>query len=282
MGGSGDQKVTTYMHQAQFIEDAHQVLIWAIGNEMDDDLTFPPFQWFVPVDIDSAVLGVGFALSSFPSLYDMYGKFMAGLDVDALFDQIFLQTTSGPLITNLVAEQATELADDIEVNALPRYEAGMRDINAVMSSSFVIGRSNIEVGRIKALSKFDAELRYKMIPVAGERWRGHLDWNKAVIEIYAQIIKLYVSGKIDIAEQWAEIDLKQRLWDYTIIDNLRLAIGATSGGHRTSTDALGGKPTQTQKAIGGAMTGAAIGTEINAGWGTAIGAVVGAAAGYFM
>ena len=281
MGGDGGKQEVLVRH-AQYVEDAHQWLIWAIQNELDDDITFPPYVGHTYADLDSAFFGVGYAISSFPSLYDMYGKFMAGLDVDALYDQIFLQTTTGPLITNLVAEQAVELADDITVNVLPRYETGLRDINAVISSSFVIGRSNIESNRVKALSKFDAELRYRLIPVASERWGKHLDWNKNVIEIYANIIKLYLAAKIDTDTSFYELETKSRLWDYTVLDNFRLAVGVLTGASRTTTDSLGGGPSQGQKALGGAMTGAAIGTEINAGWGTVIGAVVGAAAGYFL
>jgi len=77
-----------------------------------------------------------------------------------------------------------------------------------------------------------------------------------------------------------EFAVKGELWNYTILEQLRLIIGAAQGGTRTTSDVVGA-PTKTQKVIGGAMSGAAVGTEINAGWGTAIGAVVGASAGYF-
>lgn len=281
MGGGADTNSVVTTQQAQFIQYAHQQLIWYCEVEIQRDYNDSPWQGYPAMDLDNAFFGLGFSLSSFPSLYDMYGKFMAGLDVDALYNQLFLDTTTGPLITNLVAEQAVELADDVEQNILPRFETGMRDINAVMSSTYIVGKALIEAARIKALSKFDAELRYKLIPEVGARWGGHLNWNKNVVEMYGHVLKLYISSKIDTDSQFMEFRAKDYMWNWTLFDNYRLAIGATAGGSRVTTDALGGT-TQTQKALGGAMTGAAIGTEINAGWGTAIGAVVGAAAGYFM
>jgi hypothetical protein len=281
MGGGGNQDVKTTVRHAEYLEAAHQALLWHIENQFDDWIDNSAYAGFVPVDLDPAFFGIGFIISSFPSLYDMYGKFMAGLDVDALYNQIFLDTTTGPLITNLVGEQAIELADDLETNILPRYETGMRDINAVMSSTYAVGKALIENTRIKALSKYDAELRYRLIPTAGERWGKHLDWNKNVVEVYGNLLKLYVSARIDVDNQFYDFKAKNSLWNFTVFENYRLAIGTLTGATRTSSDGLGG-PTQGQKALAGAMSGAAIGTEINAGWGTAIGAVVGAAAGYFM
>lgn len=281
MGGGGDTKNEVTTRQSQFIQDAHQQLLWFVETEVRAKLDNSPFAGFPFFDTDCAFFGLGFTLCSFPSLYDMFGKFMAGLDVDALYNQIFLDTTTGPLITNLTGEQAVELADDLEQNTLPRFEVGMRDINAVMSSTFIVGKALIETGRTKALSKFDAELRYRLIPEAGERWRAHLNWNKGVVELYGQLLKLYISANLDTNNQFMDYRAKDFLWNMTLFDNYRLAVGATAGGSRTTSDVVGG-PSQTQRTIGGAMTGAAIGTEINAGWGTAIGAVVGAAAGYFL
>ena len=71
-----------------------------------------------------------------------------------------------------------DLADESEVNAstdaqraivseqlmadiLPRFQAGMRDINAVQSSAFVIGQAIIEGMGQRDVAKFDADLRYK-------------------------------------------------------------------------------------------------------------------------
>ena len=53
------------------------------------------------------------------------------------------------------------LNDQLSSDVLPRFEAGMRDINAVQSSAFVIGRAIIEGMGARDVAKFDADLRYK-------------------------------------------------------------------------------------------------------------------------
>jgi len=53
---------------------------------------------------------------------------------------------------------AATLDDDINANVLPRFEAGMRDINAVVSSAFPIGRAIIEAFRDRDVAKFSADI----------------------------------------------------------------------------------------------------------------------------
>ena len=53
------------------------------------------------------------------------------------------------------------LNDQLLSDVLPRFEAGMRDINAVQSSAFVIGQAIIEGMGDRDVAKFDADLRYK-------------------------------------------------------------------------------------------------------------------------
>ena len=48
-----------------------------------------PYLDYEGIAIEAAFFSAGYTIASFPSLYDMYGKFMAGLDVDTLFSQIF-------------------------------------------------------------------------------------------------------------------------------------------------------------------------------------------------
>lgn len=69
----------------------------------------------------------------------------------AAFDQILAATTA----------HGDVLDDQISSNVQPRFEAGMRDINAVQSSAFAIGRAIIEGMRDRDISKFAADLQFK-------------------------------------------------------------------------------------------------------------------------
>jgi hypothetical protein len=222
-------EMTSVARYAPYIEAKHSSFLddAAIRRvAIEDD---SPYDTFTDIEIEAAFFGTGYLISSFPSLYDMFGKFMAGLDVDALFDQIFEDTVNGTAIDNLVSAEADRLSDDIEQDAAPRFETGMRDMNAVMSSSFVIGRALMETIRTKAVSRFSAEVRSRMIPVATERWGKHLEWNKAVTDVYAQVLKFYISAKMDINTHNFEMKMKDKVWPFTVLQYEGACLGVLQG-----------------------------------------------------
>jgi hypothetical protein len=254
-----------------------------------------PFKDYIDIDVDSAFFGAGYLISSFPSLYDMYGKFMAGLDIDALWTQIFEDTVNSSQVSELVSAEAALMDDEIETTSLPRLQTGMRDINAVIGSSFVIGKALIEDAKVKSLAKFSADLKYRLISVAANRWSTHLDWNKGVVGVYAEIMKFYFSAKSDIDEVNYAMAAKNKLWPFTVLDFERAALGALQGATNSKTDVAGASTAS--KMIGGALTGAAMGAMVGgsinqpvaagaaagsagtyAGWGSVVGAGLGIAA----
>jgi hypothetical protein len=210
-----------------------------------------------PSLVNTAFFGLGFALADFPSLYDMYGKFLAGLDIEVLYDQIFEDTVGGPQVNALVSAEAALMDDDLVSTALPRFQVGMRDINSVISSSYLVGKAMLEDARVKALSKFSAELKYRLIPVATERWSKHLEWNKAVVGVYAEMIKLFLSAQMDIETHNQEVAVKHALWPFTVLEYERAAIGALQAATTTTKSPAGSS--QIARSISGALGGAAMG-----------------------
>ena len=200
MAGGGSKSGKTEIRYAPYIESKHTSFLTALQGFRIAATGNSPYANYTDIEVEDAFFGVGYAISSFPSLYDMYGKFMAGLDIEVLYDQIFEDTVNSPVVSNLVAAEAALIDDEININSLPRFQTGMRDINSVMSSSFVIGKALIEDTRTKMVSKFSAELKYRLIPVVQDRWSKHLDWNKGVIGAYVELMKLYYSAKTDINE----------------------------------------------------------------------------------
>jgi hypothetical protein len=208
----------------------------------------------------------------------MYGKFMAGLDIEVLYVQILEDTVNTPIIGNLVSAEAVLLDDDINANILPRFQVGMRDINSVISSSFVVGKAMIEDTRVKSISKFSAGLKYQMIPIASERWKAHLEWNRGVVLSYAEVMKLYYSAKMDVTDLNYSMVAKHKLWPFTVLEYERAALGALQGATTTTTEVAGAS--KAMKAIAGALSGAAsgamTGTAVGGpGVGTAVGAIIG-------
>ncbi len=232
MGGGGGDTETTIRY-APYVEEHHNVFLDTIQARVNSTIGNSPFAGYTDIEIDDAFFGAGYVISSFPSLYDMYGKFMAGLDIEVLYSQIFEDTVNAPAINNLVSAEAALMDDDIDTNVLPRFQVGLRDINSVMSSSFVVGKSVIEDARVKSLSKFSAQLKYQMIPVAAERWKEHLNWNKSTVLVYSEIMKLYFSGKMDVDNYNYNMAAKNLLWPFTVLEYQRAALGALQGASNT-------------------------------------------------
>jgi hypothetical protein len=263
-GGSAVQSTTQWIRYAPYIETRHKNFLDKIYAEREVAVDDSPFSDYVDVDVDDAFFGVGYTISSFPSLFDMYGKFMAGLDIEVLHAQIFEDTVDSPIIGDLIVAEGALLDDEIKTNSLPRLQVGMRDINAVMSSSFVVGKALLEDARTKMISKFSADLKYRLIPVATQRWVAHLDWNKLVIASYAEIIKLYFSAKVDVDEVNYAMAAKNKLWPFTVLDFERAALGALQGASNSKTDVAGASTAA--KVLSGAMSGAAMGAMIGSIW----------------
>lgn len=280
MGKSSGSESEGRVRYAKYIEKSHERLLDREEEKIEDLIDQSPFVDYEDFDIDLGFFGLGYVLASFPSLYDMYGKFMAGLDIEYLFNQTFTDTTDGVIVHNLISEQASQLSYDMENEVIPRYEIGMRDINAVMSGTFVIGRGMLETKRIQELNKFGAELRYKMIPVSVERWKTHLEWNKDVAKTYAQMLQLYIKAYLDVDSYNYEMHAKDLLWPFTLYEYHRSAIGAVGGGGGV-TGVAGSEPSTGGKMLGGAMVGAAGGFQVGGPWGAAIGGVLGLAMGLF-
>lgn len=259
--GSGDSEIT--VRYASYVEDKHKAFLTTVASNRTTVAATSPFTGYTDVTIDDAFFGTGYVISNFPSLYDMYGKFLAGLDVDVLYTQILEDSVNAPAINALVSAEAALLEDDIEQNILPDFETGAQNINSVMSSTFVIGKALIEESRAKLITKFSTELKYRMLPVASDRWKTHLEWNKSVIMTYAEIMKLYYSARMDVDEHNYGMAAKDSLWPFTVLDYERAALGALQGATNTNKAVAGSS--QEAKAISGTLSGVAMGAMTGLG-----------------
>ncbi len=260
------------------MEDKHKAFLDEIVTRRNAAIDNSPYAGVATIGSDDGFFGVGYTLASFPSLYDMYGKFMAGLDVDALYSQIYSDLMEGPVTQRLTSAESAFLSDELESDAIPRYETGMRDLNAVVSSTFVMGKALLEETRLKAVEKYSAGLQYALLPIASDRWKAHLEWNRGVVMTYAEIMKLYFSAKMDVDSHNTEMVAKNRLWPFTVLDYERVAIAALQGATKSSTSAAGssGVGRAISGVLGGAATGAMMGSM--AGFpvaGAAIGGLLG-------
>ncbi len=303
MGGSsgaGDSK--SVVRYAPYIESHHQQFLDQTKAYVDSMIDSSPFASFINIGIDEAFFGVGYLISSYPSLYDMFGKFMAGFDLEVLWNQLHSDTTYDLTIDDLISAESALLDDEIDTE-LATMKSNMRDLNAVMTTGFMIVEGNVRDMKIKSIAKERIDLRGKFADLSQKRWETTLSWNKSVVDLYSEIVNLYFLSKMDVENYNYSMATKNLLWPFTVLDYYRAAVGSLSGATSSSTDIKGASPAE--KMISGALGGAAMGrmvgsnlnsnvftsnknvpeidsidkSKTNANIGTAIGAILGLAGG---
>ena len=277
-GGGGSSSGGTYtMRYAGYIEARHKVFLTDTYAYRKSVIAANPYDEFTDVPVDAGFFGTGYLLASFPAMFDVYGKFVAGLDIDALWEEILESTTESPAANALVTAESALLDEELEEAVLPKYMTGMRDMNATMSSTFINGKALLYNSKQRQVAKFSAELKWKLVGVAQDRYKAHLAWNQSVASSYADLFKTYFGVKDGITRLNYDIKSKDSLWPFTVMDYERANLGALQGAMKQSTDSgsSGGS------FLGGALSGAAAGGMIAGPWGALGGAVLGGVASLF-
>lgn len=189
--------------------------------------------------------------------------------VDAAVAKVDATILPSTLITAAVGAFSDDLDDRLENNVLPRFRAGMSDINAVMTSAYVIGQSVIEGMATKDVAKYEAELGLQF----------YADRSKIIfdaVKTMASLLSLRVEGEKNVAtltsegnrikivskqaeyDSNVEYDVKDALWDIDLFRHAGNLLASIGGG--TAVQTTDG-PSKGQSALGGAMTGLMMGAS---------------------
>ena len=280
MGGKGGKAKTEGMVRfAPYIEDQHKDFLATTMNKRQLLLDASPFENVESLRTEEIFWGAGFTLTGFTTLYDNWFFQMWEADPNVIFNAIFKEvtTTEGSLVGELLAAESKLVDDDLLSSSIPRFETGMRDINSVMTSSFIIGRALIEDARVKSMAKFSGQLQFTLLPIALERWTKQMEWGKSVVSSEIELMRFYLQASMDRIQHDQEVSVRHALWPFTILDYERSALGALVGAQRTTQTTAGGGGSSASKALTGIMGGAAMGAMVSGGnpYGTAAGAVIG-------
>lgn len=297
MGGKGGSSGSTTIRFAAYLEAYHKAMLshdgshtlnLCVAEAMNATWENNPYANYVATSAEDGFLGAGYSISQFPSLFDMFGKFMAGLDIEVLWNQIYEESVRGAEIDAAVTSTSDLLDDELQTKILPNFLAGMRDLNAVHSSAFIVGKAIIYDAKTKSMADVISKLQMKMIDITQERWAKHLGWNSSVIAQYSDLIKLYYSAHFDAEAREMEFKVKDAMWDLSLFEQARAILAALNGA-----PAAQGRqePSQASKSIAMAATGAGMGAQLGSsiasssggnysGTGAAIGGVVGLAASF--
>lgn len=183
-------------------------------------------------------------------------------------------TTNTPGVT----EFSNILDDQVTTKVIPRFEAGMRDINAVISSSFTLGKSVIEGFRTRDVANHQSKIILDGISQMMSLYSMKVEANKVLMASTIENNRLKIVAEKEKKDTQFQIDEANSKWDLEVFQYGANMIAGISGG---TVRPDSGAPSKTQSAIGGALAGAALGAAISDGsrTGTAIGAGVGLLAG---
>ena len=236
--GSGGGGGGTYvMRYAPYLETAHQDILNHDGSDyptysvigvFNQLINNSPYANFPVIDIDGSYLGNA-SIESYTSLFSLFASQMSGVDAYTLWTQIYNNTVYGPNIQSAVTAQAAMLDDDINSNILPSFLAGMRDINAVMSSSFVDGKAIIYVGRIKSINKFASDLQIRAMELSTQIFEKVLTWKKAIVDTYSDMLKSYYTAHLEQDKANLGYKAQDRLWNINLFAYVKDILSAMNG-----------------------------------------------------
>ncbi len=296
MGGSGGGQGSGTVEYAQYLEDAHGDWLNASGTDNMDDSVTDLMQAAIDATNPYAgetVYDPATDITEFEAAVTAFSTFVLAIDpegdwedyMDAATTQIDSVLSDTTLDAEIAANDAI-IDDRITTDILPRFQLGMRDINAVISSSFVLGQANIESFAQRDKDKFAGDLRLSNYKQRNEMI---MTGAKDILNLFMQKTEFYKianhylieSKRIKVVmfdeelSQQLKIDESDALWDLSIYQygcNVMAAIGGAV------TTTKGNQPSIAQKALGGALSGAAAGAMIGASGGP-IGALGGAMIG---
>ena len=251
------------VRQADFIEKSMTaVMNDAIGNS----------PWTATVAYDPDV-----EIAAYEAVVADFKVIISGLlettDWAALYAQADL-TLAGPAEAAIIADAAafaSILDADLNTKILPRFRRGMQDINAVVSSAFVIGEAVIEGFRDRELAKYTSALRLDvngkklaatdmMVQMAARR----ITWNEEYMKTFIEASRIKLVAKKEEADRNAVIDEADAKWDLGVFQHGANLLAAIGGG--TSVPYLPGT-NSTATTIGGALSVVGAAAQIYSSWG---------------
>jgi len=292
MGGSGGSSGAV-SHSA-YLETVHNDWLDDTGTDtitssmttiMNAALGNSPWTGQGAYDPDAAIANYEAAITAFAA---MLAGIVDTTDWAALYNQAVL-SIDGVEDAEIVADVTAfgnELDDQIATTTLPRFQRGMQNINAVVSSAFALGESNIEGFRDRDVAKHSSGLRISAI---AQRGQLHLEASKQMLQLMLQrfsfedgYVKTVIeANRIKIVAKKEEndvdmqIDENDAVWDLEVFKHGSNLMAGIGGG-----TALGARPSTAQSAIGGALSGAAAGAMIAGPSGAIVGGILGAASAF--
>jgi hypothetical protein len=226
MGGSSSSSDSEdTVRFASYIESKHKSAIQEAVTTREKIIEHSPYAGYSSLSADDAFFGIGFMVSSFPSLYDTFGKNLAGLDIDSLFTSAVSAKMSD---SEDVLRSELALIDD-SIEQMQEHKLSARDLNATNGSTFLMGSATIEQNRITKTTDFRIAIRYGLIAGVVSSWTGTLSWNEDLVKRYAQSLRDYYLCRVNADDFGYKTESNDTLWPITVLDFERNMLAAMTG-----------------------------------------------------
>lgn len=211
--------------------------------------------------------------------------------VATLMDTLVPFSVTDTLIAAEVEAYSDILDNEITVKALPKFQRGMQDVNAVQSSSFVIGSALLYAEKTRQVAKFTADLllksnsdRNQLLPHIIELEQKAItvrqDFYKVIAQYAVEFARISIVAKKEQVDTNLLVEEKDATWDLRVFQHGGNLMAAIAGAAATvNSQGTGGF----SSVLGGAISGAASGAMITGGnpIGAAVGGVLGGISSIF-
>ncbi len=278
-----------------YMQTIHSTWLTAVASAITTAAGTNPFASTTGYDPATDITAMATAISNFQTIVtamDAHTNF--DTYHDAAIAQIDAKIAPDAYILARVVAHANALDTEVTSKILPRFNAGMRDINAVQSSTFTLGRAIIELDRNDKVDKFMADMRFQADAKRGDLVQAataemirmflqKTEYGRVIAATTIEELRLKIAANQDYKTENKSIEADEGRWPlemYKYGGNMLAAIG---GGTTSSVPVDGSK---TARIIGSGLSGAVVGAQIgaavgggNAGIGAILGGIAGLAAG---
>jgi len=261
---------------APYVEGRHSIFLADAYKYIVDLDNNPPTTPEIDDKVNNAFIGVGYMLSSYPALCDMFGKHMAGLDICAVWEHYFKDIQKQSAMPDFAeADSAVKL--DTKIAADTKYEVEAREINAVSSSTYLMGKAQTEKVFLFGLSRFRADLQFDMLD--SKAYEEYYNTQTMMIKQYAIILRLYFKTKGIMDEFYLDKQYDEITWNLQTRNHFSSFLNAMSevkGSEVWKTTYRGrSQLSKNLLIVSEAMKGAAIGFFFGGWYGAGVGAQIG-------
>lgn len=293
-GSSGEVNYPDYM------KNKHEAWLDQVTTAMSDARSgASPYAGFVTVDPAEVFGTVGtlpYTTLANLATFVLTDRYEALYAINVAHDIEVHGALSDEDIATIVDAEIADLENQRDTRILPAFEAGMRDINAVVSSAFVLGKAIIDAEIVRDGAQLDAKLRIQNTTLALEAARTKVQQNQGnqesarqlasaefeslrlITVLATEIARIYTAARLDVDKTTTEFSAKDRLFDLETFQYGSNVMAGIAGGTAHPSP----QGSTASNAIGGALSGAAAGAMAGSaipGVGTAVGAGVGGAMG---